>query len=123
MKHLKIASIFVLAVFALSFMVSGVYAAEKTSNWRLHVKTVELNETFTVAPSGIYIPEVSFDAKYNKNYLNLVSKEGNIFKFKAIKPGITYVNILLTPWYPPNSKATVVDTYIIIVKNPLESKI
>ena len=121
MKSLKIALIFVLAVFSMSFMVSGVSAAKMDTNWQFHVKTVELNDTFTVAPSGIHIPEVSFDAQYNKNYLNLVSTEGNTFTFKSTKPGITFVNIICTPWYhiliyPPVDDKTITDTYLIIIK-------
>ena len=121
MKSLKIAVIFILAVFSMSFMVSGVSAAKLDANWQFHVKTVGLNDAFTVAPSGIHIPEVSFDAQYNKNYLNLTSGEGNIFTFKAVKPGITFVNIICTPWYhilmyPPVDDSTITDTYMIIVK-------
>lgn len=121
MKSLKIASIFILTVISLSFMVSGVSAVEKSPNWQLHVKTVKLNDTFTAMPSGMYIPEVSFDAQYNKNYLKLLSTEGNTFKFKAVKPGITYVNIILIPWYhiliyPPIDDKIITDTYIIVIK-------
>ncbi len=121
MKSLKIVSILVLAVFSLSFGVSGVYAIEPAKDWKLHVKTVQLNETFTVAPSGFHIPEASFSTKYNKNYLNLVSTEGNSFTFKAVKPGITYINIILTPWYhiliyPPVDDRIITDTYVIIIK-------
>ncbi len=121
MKSLKIASLFILAIFTLSFAVSGVYALEPAKNWKLHVKTVKLNDTFTVAPSGMYIPEVSFDAQYNKNYLNLTSTEGTTFTFKAIKPGITCVNIILTPWYhvliyPPVDDRKITDTYLIMIK-------
>lgn len=121
MKSLKIVSIFILAVFSLSFAVSGVYAVEPAKDWKLHVKTVQLNDTFTVAPSGIHIPEVSFNATYNKNYLTLVSTEGTTFTFKAIRPGITYVNIILTPWYhiliyPPVDDRKITDMYIIVIK-------
>ncbi|MGB9978121.1 hypothetical protein [Methanobacterium sp.] len=121
MKNLKIVSILILASFTMSFMVTGVSAAKMDPNWQFHVKTVELNDTFTTAPSGIHIPEVSFDAQYNKNYLNLVSTEGNTFTLKATKPGITFVNIICTPWYhiliyPPVDDSTITDTYMIIIK-------
>lgn len=105
----------------MSFMVSGVSAAKIDSNWQYHIKIVELNDTFTAAPSGIHIPEVSFDTQYNKNYLNLISTEGNTFTFKAAKPSITFVNIICTPWYhiliyPPVDDSTITDTYMIIIK-------
>ena len=121
MNNLKIASIFIVAVFSMSFMVSGVSAAKIDSNWQYHTKIVELNDTFTAAPSGIHIPEVSFDTQYNKNYLNLISTEGNTFTFKAAKPGIAFVNIICTPWYhiliyPPVDDSTITDTYMIIIK-------
>ena len=121
MKRLKAAVMIILVVFTMSFMVSGVSAAKLDSNWQFHIKTVNVNDTFTVAPSGIYIPEVSFDAKYNKNYLNIVSTEGNAFTFKATKPGIVFVNIICTPWYhiliyPPVDDSTITDTYMIIIK-------
>ncbi|OEC84332.1 MULTISPECIES: hypothetical protein [Methanobacterium] len=121
MNNLKIASIFIVAVFSMSFMVSGVSAAKIDSNWQYHIKIVELNDTFTAAPSGIHIPEVSFNAQYNKNYLDLVSTEGNIFTFKAAKPGIAFVNIICTPWYhimidPPADDRTITDTYMVIIK-------
>lgn len=69
-------------------MVSGVSAAKLDANWQFHVKTVGLNDAFTVAPSGIHIPEVSFDAQYNKNYLNLTSGEGNISRLKQLNPAL-----------------------------------
>lgn len=121
MNNLKIASIFIVTVFSMSFMVSGVSAAKMDSNWQFHVKTVKLNDTFTAAPSGIHIPEVSFNAQYNKNYLDLLSTEGNIFTFKATKQGIIFVNIICTPWYhiliyPPVDDRTITDTYMIIIK-------
>ena len=121
MNSLKIASIFIVAVLSMSFMISGASAAKIDSNWQYHIKIVELNDTFTAAPSGIHIPEVSFDAQYNKNYLNLISTEGNTFTFKAIKPGITFVNIICTPWYhiliyPPVDDSTITDTYMLIIK-------
>jgi len=121
MKSLKIALFVILALFTMSFMVSGVSAAKMNPNWQFHIKTVELNDIFTVAPSGMHIPEVSFDAKYNKNYLNLISTEGNTFTFKPTKPGITLVNIICTPWYhiliyPPVDDSTITDTYMIIIK-------
>lgn len=121
MKSLKIAAIFVLAVITFSLTVSGAYAVQKSPDWQLHVKTVKLNETFTVGPSGMFIPEVSFDAQYNKRYLKLLSNEGNTFKLKAIKPGITFVNIICIPWYhiliyPPVDDKTITDTYIIFIK-------
>lgn len=119
MKNLKIASIFILTAFTMSFMVSGVSAAKMDANWQFHTKIVKLNDTITLAPSGAHIPEVSFDAQYNKNYLKLVSGEG--FTFKPIKPGITLVNIICTPWYhiliyPPVDRSTITDTYTIIIK-------
>lgn len=121
MNSLKIASIFIVAVLSMSFMVSGVSAAKIESNWQYHIKIVELNDTFKAAPSGIHIPEVSFDAQYNKNYLNLISTEGNTFTFKATKPRITFVNIICTPWYhiliyPSVDDSTITDTYMIIIK-------
>ncbi len=121
MKNLKIAAMLILAVLSMSFMISGVSAAKLDPNWQFHVQTVKLNDTFTVTPSGIHIPEVSFDVQYNKNYLNLVSTEGNTFTLKAAKPGITVVNIICTPWYhiliyPPVDDRTITDTYMIIIK-------
>jgi len=121
MKNLKIVLMIILTLFTMSFMVSGVSSAKMDSNWQFHVKTVELNDAFTVVPSGIHIPEVSFDAQYNKNYLNLVSTEGNTFKFKSIKPGVTFVNIICTPWhhiliFPPVDDRAITDTYMIIIK-------
>ena len=55
MNSLKIASIFIVAVFSMSFMISGASAAKIDSNWQYHIKIVELNDTFTAAPSGIHI--------------------------------------------------------------------
>ncbi len=121
MKSLKIVPVLILAIFAMGFMVSGVSAAKMDPNWQFHVKTVKLNDTFTAAPSGIHIPEVSFSAQYSKNYLNLISTEGNTFTFKATKPGITFVNIICTPWYhiliyPPVDDSTITDSYMILIK-------
>jgi hypothetical protein len=118
---LKIASMLILAVFTMSFTVTEVSAVKMDSNWQFHIKTVKLNDTFTVEPSGIHIPEVDFNAKYNEKYLNLVSTHGNTFTFKSIKPGITFVNIICTPWYhiliyPPVDDSTITDTYMIIVE-------
>ena len=121
MKSLKVVPVLILAVFAMSFMVSGASAAKMDPNWQFHVKTVYLNGTFTAAPSGMHIPEVSYDAQYSKNYLNLISTEGNTFTFKAAKPGITFVNIICAPWYhiliyPPVDDSTITDSYMIIIK-------
>jgi len=121
MKILKVTSLIILVMVSMSIMVSGVNAAQDTAQWKFHVKAVNLGDTFTVAPSGFYIPEASFDVQYDKNYLNLVSKEGYDFTFKAIKPGIAIVNIIYIPWY--SDRKTVTDTYLIIVKNPSEPKI
>jgi len=120
-----------IALLALSFLVSGAFAAQNNNVAHEPLKIVKVNKEFKIALESNPTTGYSWTAKFNPKYIQLVNSiyiayktdhgivgSGGIqvFIFKAIKPGKTVITMQYQrPW--ENSPIREVKYNVIILKH------